>query len=314
MSAPPLTPRRRLLPALLAVITALAGFAALAGAPATGAATKGALVVAAVQDQGTGLAGMVANRPFSVEVEVVDEDGAPMAVNRATTVTLSEVSGPGDLAGSTSAVIPRNSDRTTITGATYSAFGNGIVLAVSASGGMTLEGGTVTVDAASTAVRANASPNSPLNVTDPGCAAPTPEAPVCGYLELPNGANGTVLMSVGACEGVFSCLSGSTQAGLVTALASLKDAAGNALYDGDQPATFIVACDRSRCGQGGVPNFEVWVDVTNVGTLAKAEDCPAKGVLGELDFCLDTVQSKRDGAGDLYSYILFDHDIRASYP
>ena len=30
--------------------------------------------------------------------------------------------------------------------------------------------------------------------------------------------------------------------------------------------------------------------------------------------CLDTVQSKRDGAGDLFSVVLFDYDIRASYP
>ena len=30
--------------------------------------------------------------------------------------------------------------------------------------------------------------------------------------------------------------------------------------------------------------------------------------------CVDTVQSKRNGAGDLYSVVLFDYDIRGSYP
>ena len=316
MPASPARSRRLLTAVVVSFLTALAGLAAVAGTPASaGPPVQGYLQVASVQDAGTGLAGMVAGRPFAVEVRVLDEPGgAPMTVNRDTTVTLTEVSGPGILSGTTTAVIEKQTDRVTISGATYSTFGNDIVLAVAATGGDRLESAQAVVDAASTAVRATASPNSPLDVTDPGCAAPTPEAPVCGYLQLPNGANGSVLMSVGACEGVLTCLGGSSgEAGLVTVLADLKDAAGDALYGDDEPATFIVACDKSRC-QGGVPQIEVKVDVTNVGTLTTAEPCPAKGTLGSLPFCLDTVQSKRDGAGDLYSYILFDHDIRASYP
>ena len=55
--------------------------------------------------------------------------------------------------------------------------------------------------------------------------------------------------------------------------------------------------------------------MTDTGAFAVAPPCPSKGVLGtDQTFCLDTVQSKRDGAGDLYSVILFDHDIRGSYP
>ena len=55
--------------------------------------------------------------------------------------------------------------------------------------------------------------------------------------------------------------------------------------------------------------------MTDTGAFAVAPDCPSKGVLGATQTaCLDTVQSKKDGSGDVFSVVLFDYDIRASYP
>ena len=165
-------------------------------------------------------------------------------------------------------------------------------------------------------MRATATPGTNLSVTDPGCAAPTRAVPVCGFLRLPNGAGGTILMSVGSCVGIVACFTGAgTVPGLVTASVSLKDANGAPLYTKTAPATFVVACDKSLCSNGGVPKFKVLIDVTDTGAFAAAPDCPAKGRLGaDQTACRDKVQSKRDNAGDLYSVVLFDHDIRGSYP
>lgn len=303
---------RGLIPALLVILVA-SGLTALLPATATGGPVKGSLAVVSVNDTGTGLEGAVLGRPFSVVVEALDDAGAPLEVSKATTITLSEVSGDGDLSGNLTGVIPKNGSQATIIGALYSAFDNGVVLRVTATSGLVLSPGEVTVDIASTATRAVGSPRVALDVTDPACAAPTEASPVCGFLRLPNGANGTILMSVGSCEGVVDCLTDG--AGLVTADALLKDESGAPLYTKTAPATFVVACDKSLCGNGGVPNFDVLFDVTNQNDLTIAPDCPAKGTIGEdQEFCLDTVQSRRDGAGDLYSHILFEHDARASYP
>jgi hypothetical protein len=277
---------------------------------------KGTLAVISVGDQGTGLVGAVAGRPFDVVVEARDPLGAPLVPNQDTKVRLSLVTGSGTLAGVLVGTIPKTSSRGTISGATYSAFGNGVKLGVTVVSGTALSGTTTTVNVAATAVRAQASPRSSLDVTDPGCPAPSPSSPVCGFLQLPNGGNGTVLMSVGSCDTILSCRTKSgTTARLVTAEVSLKDENGAPLYTPSAPATFVLACDKTLCGQGGVSSFPVTIDLTNTGAFTQVPDCPSKGVLGAgQDACRDTVQSTRDNAGDLYSVILFTYDIRGSYP
>lgn len=282
---------------------------------ASGGPIKGSLAVISVNDAGTGLVGAVQGRPFSVVVEVQDDAGAPVTLSRDTTVVLSEVSGPGDLSGALSAVITRGNAQATISGAVYSTFANGVVLEVTATDGVALSPASSTVNVAATAVSAEATPGQGLEVTDPSCITPSPSSPVCGYLLLPNGAKGTILMSVGSCGGILDCRADPTgNAGLVTAEAVLKDDNGAGLYSKTAPATIVLGCDKSLCSNGGVPHFVPMVDVTNSGEFSEATPCPAKGVLGEEAFCLDTVQSKRDGAGDLYSVILFDYDIRLSHP
>ena len=277
---------------------------------------KGSLAVISVADQGTGLVGAVAGRPFTVVVEARDPLGAPLVPSQNTTVRLRLVTGSGTLSGVLEGTIPKTSSRGTISGAVYAPFGNNVKLGVDVVSGAALTGTTTTVNVAATAVKAQASPRSNLNVTDPGCPAPSPTSPVCGFLQLPNGGNGTVLMSVGSCDTILSCRTRSgTTARLVTAEVSLKDENGAPLYTQTAPATFVLACDKTLCGQGGVSSFPLVVDLTNTGAFTQVEDCPAKGVLGTgQSVCRDTVQSTRDNAGDVYSVILFTYDIRGSYP
>lgn len=303
---------------ILALVAMLWAAALLLVAPSASQAgsVKGSLAVISVGDQGTGLVGAVAGRPFDVVVEARDPLGAPLVPSQNTKVRLRVVTGSGTLTGVIEGTIPKTSSRGTISGAVYAPFGNGVTLGVDVVSGTALSGTTTTINVASTAVRAQASPRSNLNVTDPGCPAPTATSPVCGFLQLPNGGNGTVLMSVGSCDTILSCRTkGGTTAQLVTAEVSLKDENGLPLYTPSAPATFVLACDKALCGQGGVSSFPITIDLTNTGTFSQVPDCPSKGVLGTgQSACRDTVQSTRDNAGDVYSVILFTHDIRGSYP
>ncbi len=293
-----------------AVLLVVSPSASMAGA------VKGSLAVISVGDQGTGLVGAVAGRPFSVVVEARDPLGVPLVLTQDTRVRLSLVTGSGTLAGVLEGTIAKRNSRGTVAGATYAPFGNGVTLGVAAVSGTALSGTTTTFNVAVTAVRTQATPRSNLTVTDPGCPAPTPTSPVCGFLQLPNGGNGPVLMSVGSCDNILTCRTQSgTTARLVTAEVSLKDANGAPLYSVTAPATFVLACDKTLCGQGGVSSFPIVIDVTNTGAFLQVPDCPSKGVLGAgQTACRDSVQSTRDNAGDLYSVILFVHDIRGSYP
>jgi hypothetical protein len=310
---PALRPRRAL--AFVGLLAAIA-LVALSPAPAQSDSVKGSLDVLSVNDSGTGLAGAVAGRPFDIVIAARDPLGAPLAVSTDTRVRVDVVTGSGTLGGTQQGTIARRTTQGTISGATYSTFGNKVQLRVSVLSGVALSPATVMVNVASTAVRAVATPGSALSVTDPGCAAPTSTSPVCGYLQLPKGGNGVVLMSVGSCDTILTCRTVSgTAARLVTADVSLKDANGDPLYTQGSPATFILACDKVLCGNGGVTQFPVAIDLTNTGAFNVLDPCPAKGVLGTgQTACLDTVQSKRDIAGDLISYVLFTHDIRGSYP
>jgi hypothetical protein len=296
---------------VLTAVVAVAG----ASAPAGAAAVKGFLEVVAVTDTGSGLGAPVQDRPFDVAVEVLDASGQPTTVSRATTIVLEQVAGPGQLAGSISAVIPRNGSGATISGATYAPFANGVELLVRAVSGVDLASAELTVDVALTAVGRVAAPRVPLELSDPGCAVPTAEVPTCGYLLLPNGARGNVTLSLGSCDGIADCRTvGAMSALVVLGVADLKDLLGDPLYDKQAPATLVVACDKVLCGQQGVPMLPLLVDLTNTGPLTEAPPCPTKGVIGaDQQACVDQVQSTRHD-GDLYTYLLFDHDARASHP
>ncbi len=308
-------PARRSVMVVSATVLTAALAMAGASAPAGAEPVKGFLSVVAVTDTGSGLAAPVQDRPFDVVVDVLGTDGQPTTVSKATTIALEQVAGPGGLGGITTAIIPRNGTGATISGATYAPYANGVDLRVRSDSGVRLDPDDFTVDVALTAVGDAATPGESFELSDPTCAAPTPDVPTCAYLLLPNGARGNVTLSLGSCDGIADCRSaGDTSALVAMAVADLKDTLGQPLYSQQNPATLIVACDKVLCGGDGVPKLPLLVDLTNTGPLEEAPPCPAKGVLGEdQQACVDFVQSTRHD-GDLYSYLLFEYDARCSHP
>jgi hypothetical protein len=307
---------RRSFAVMVAAVLAVAFAVAGTSAPAS-AAVKGYLHIVSIADSENpqdGLADkdrpfdIVKDRPFNVVVEVRDAavGGQLTTVTRETTVVLEDVSEPGVVRGTTRATIPRDGSDTTIFGATYSEFANGVEFRVRVERGVDLApSASFSVNVALTAVTDPGSGS--VDLRDENCDAPTSARPTCGRLLLPNGANSKVLMSVGACEGLGNCRS-DIGALVVTAVADL-----GTLY-ANTPATLILACDKTICGGAGVPRLPVvYTFVNGEAPTLFAEECPAKGVTGSFDICVDYVQSTRN-QGDLYTYILFDHDLRASHP
>jgi hypothetical protein len=183
----------------------------------------------------------------------------------------------------------------------------------------------ITVEVALTAVGADAKPGKPLKLKDPNCAAPTSTVPTCGILNLNNGADGHVTLSVGSCDGLVKvndlrhCREvGDTEALVVTAIGSLKDADGDPLYSKKHPAKIILACDKVLCPKGhkhhGVKKIKVIYTLNNTGPLTKvAPPCPKKGVLGKgQEACVDYKNSKRRD-GDLYIPLLYKIDARGAF-
>ena len=202
-----MTPKQSLLQRCLAVLSAtlLAGALVMLStwvpAGATGAPGErgdrddaDALQIVLIKDRGSGLPWPVQDRKFNVVVQAVDDDGEPTEVHEPTKIKLMEVSGPGRLGGNTTAVIQKDFSSTTIKGATYSQFANGVVLNVKVVYGEDLAPDEITVEVALTAVGANAKPGKPLKLKDPNCAAPTSKVPTCGILVLKNGADGHVTL------------------------------------------------------------------------------------------------------------------------
>ena len=91
-------------------------------------------------------------------MQAVDDDGKPIKVSKATKIKLVEVFGPGQLGGNTTAVIQQGFSSTTIVGATYSQFANGVKLKVKVVYGDDLAPDKITVEVALTAVGADAKP------------------------------------------------------------------------------------------------------------------------------------------------------------
>ena len=249
-----MTPKQSFIRRCLAVLSAALLAAALViigtwlPAGATGTHGEGGdrddakrLQIVLITDTGSGLQYPVQNQPFNVVVQVVDDDGKPVKVKKATKIKLVEVFGPGQLGSATTAVIQAGFSSTTIFGATYSQFANGVKLKVKVVYGDDLAPGKITVEVALTAVGADAKPGTALTLKDSDCAAPTAKVPNCGILILKNGADGRVTLSVGSCDGLAERFDGCREAGgitalVITAIGSLKDGEGDPLYSSKNPA------------------------------------------------------------------------------
>jgi hypothetical protein len=334
-----MTPKQSLFRRCLAVLSAALLAAALVmlatwiPAGATGTPDEGgdhhnvdALRIVLITDQASGLPYPVQGRPFNVVVQAVDDDGQPINVSKATKIELKELSGPGELGGKTTAVIEAGFSSTTIFGATYSQFANGVVLKVKVVYGDDLAPGKITVEVALTAVGADAKPGVALKLKDPNCAAPTTDVPNCAILLLNKGADGLVTLSVGSCDGLVKvddlrhCRKvNDTEALVVTAIGSLKDAKGDPLYSKKRPAKIILACDKVLCPKishkhHGVKKIKVIYTLNNTGPLTKvAPACSKKGVIGKhQEACVDYKHAFRKD-GDLFLPFLFAADARCGF-
>jgi hypothetical protein len=327
-----MTPKQSFLRRCLAVLSAAVLAAALViigtwlPAGATGTHGEGddhhdvdRLRIVLITDQDSRLQYPVEGRKFDVVVQAVDDDGNELIVSKPTKIELVEVSGPGDLSGNTTAVIQKDFSSTTIVGATYSQFANGVVLKVKVVYGERLASDKITVEVARTAVGDDATPGERFKLKDPDCAAPTSDVPTCGILILKNGADGHVTLSVGSCDGLIKvddprdCRKvGSTNGLVVTAIGSLKDSHGKPLYSRKHPAKAILVCDKVLCPKtDDVTKIKVFFTLNNTGPLKKvAPPCPEKGELGKgQKVCVDYKNSKRRD-GDLYLPVLFNVDMR----
>jgi hypothetical protein len=328
-----MTPKKTLLRRCLAVLSAALLAAALViiatrlPADATGTHGEGgdddvaALRIVLIRDQVSGLQNPVQGQLFDVVVQAVDGDGNKLKVSKPTKIELVEVSGPGTLGGSTTAVIQQGFSSTMIVGATYSQFANGVVLKVRVVYGEHLASAKIKVEVARTAVGDDATPGDRFTLKDPDCAAPTAEVPTCGILLLKNGADGHVTLSVGSCDGLIKvddldCQTvGNTKGLVITAIGSLKDSHGKPLYSREHPAKIILACDKVLCPKTeDVTKVKVFFTLNNTGPLTKvAPPCPEKGELGKgQKVCVDYKNSKRRD-GDLYLPVLFKIDARMSH-
>jgi hypothetical protein len=85
------------------------------------------------------------------------------------------------------------------------------------------------------------------------------------------------------------------------------------LYPKDDPATVIMKCDKTLCGTGAIRDVFLNFSLLGDASLARAAACPRKNTIGtDQVACVDYVQSKRDGSGDTYLYLLLTRDARVS--
>jgi len=177
--------------------------------------------------------------------------------------------------------------------------------------GVELRTDQITVPIALSAVSDNAPQRgATIDLDDPGCGegngVPNSVEPTCGHL-LTTGAEGDIVMSVGSCDDAGPCTtSGGFTALVVTVNADIQHPQG-------QHSTLILSCDKVLCGGTGVPKRPVIYTFDNSGDLTEtAGACPRKSDLGSLEVCVDYVSSMRSD-GDLYLFVLFDHDVRFSH-
>ena len=287
-------------------VTSRVDFTVVAGPPAV-------LTIDSVTDE-SGAGVLTKNSPFDVVVTARDGYGNPTAYTGTVSLTSSGGAGNslGQLAGTTSVTFSGQATAVAV-GTTYTGYGNGVTLTASAS---PLTPGTSSIDVALFATAQNSAPGQNTTVNNAACTDATPQVPTCSTLILPNGANGKITLSQGACNPFLTCLTGSqNQALLVDAKANLTDpATGKPLYTRNSPATVQLRCDKTLCGGGGTNSFPIAFEPTGSGTFQIAPACPSKGRIGaNQTFCQDFTQNHRDNAGDLVAYVLFLDDLKTTH-
>jgi hypothetical protein len=301
---------------VLSTVLLAAAWAVGISTPASAAAPRALEIVSVTTEANTcpsaARCAILEGQEFEVLVRVVDRNGEPATVSKDTTIVLEEVSGGGSLVfpdGNNEATILRGGSEATFTVLEYTQSANP-VLRVRVTSGVELTPDQIAVPIALSAVADNAPQRgATIDLDDPGCGAgngvPTSDEPTCGHL-LTTGALGDIVMSVGSCEDAGPCrTNGGITALVVTVNADIQHSQG-------EHSTVILSCDKVLCGGTGVPKPPVIYTFDNNGDLTNsAGACPRKNDLGNLEICVDYVQSMRSD-GDLYLQVLFDHDLRMS--
>jgi hypothetical protein len=253
---------------------------------------------------------VVQNTAFTLHVSLTDDFGAAAAFNKDTKLTLS-ATGPGSISP-TGVTMPGGVTAADFS-VSYSTFANAVTVTVSGSA----KGGKTSTLAPGTTQSFNVLQTLKQDGVTLGqsftdgsgpndCVTVSSTNPICGILVLPHGANiGQVLLSTGSCVGI-----GCNTKGTVTQF--IGDISG--LYTRADPATLIIRCYRTVCGQGGVSKLlGVAAESQQAGALTTAPPCPAKNTIGaDQLFCTDQVQNTREGADNSLIYVLFFDDFRGS--
>lgn len=318
MSTHPIPAARRLAVAAVGLLALVAPLA-LAG-PASAAKTAGPTSITVVARTDPGIAAQLtgvpaaslpgvlaaAGTPFEVEVSLWN--GTTPASNPTDTAVTLSAPGPGQLGG-LQGVIPAGASTVKIA-TSYSTATAALQVtarAVNKKSVLTAITASFPIDLALSLLdgQSDALKNGTAGADGSACTTVDPAHPMCGLLSLPGGAVGQVALSLGLCPVAETCRPG----GLVTQF--IADMTG--LYTRTSPAQMTIVCDKSLCGQGGVPQYRVLWSQAATGALTTTPTCPAKGIIGaDQEFCVDTVSSKRDNAGDLRLVVLFLKDVRGT--
>ena len=275
------------------------------------------LAIVSVTDEGTGLPAPVRGQPFDVTFVTEDAFGNVSPVSQPTSFALSRQAGSGTLSGNLAITIAAGQSQGTIPGALYSVAENGVILAISATAGDTLQSAQTAVNVQSFATSIVGTPGVAVTLTSNQCTAPSPQVPTCAFTTFRHGVNGKAFYSEGVCLGITTgCLqNGGETSLLVNVIANLKDANGNPLYSRTDPALTIVACDKSLCAGNSISKYLLIVDINGNGQYVQAPACPSKGTIAPtgVPFCVDYVTSHRDNAGDTLLYFDFAIDYIVHY-
>ncbi|HET6625966.1 MAG TPA: hypothetical protein VFG63_06215 [Nocardioidaceae bacterium] len=321
-----------LLAALGLVLAALSPVAATASPraktpPASVSATATQIVVTSVampgvtvpDTPGTPTFFVVKDQDLDVAVSFVDSQGAPapLSTNKDVDVVLTVAGLPGTPPELGTVTVPANATAATFTAVRIPTATNGVELDVASQPKKPSDaifGTSPSFDVLRDFVGASTA-NTLTSIGTGGgvstsCDA-TPDEPVCADLLLPDRSRVTsdsLLLSLGECDQVITCSAGGSVVQVLVGLTSGSTTPA---------ATLVMKCDKSLCGGGGVPSFDLFVDLTYDAdpTTTAAPPCPDKGVLGaDQAFCVDYVQSTRSNAGDLVMYLLFNQDARVRFP
>ncbi len=260
---------------------------------------------------------VLAGEPFSVQVSFVDAAGRPASFDSDTTLAISTNTGPGNPPSPATGKASRGATSVVLTTSLPSS-ANQVTVTVSAptlTGSKAVTPGTSSPDQrfdVLAELRFQPSAAGAAFVGGMGgqanCATVTSADPVCGSLQLPQGAaSSQVLLSRGLCDAAYAGC-GSTRGSVIQFLADL-----GVLYAKTSPARMIVRCDKSLCGNRGLKKIRLNYSLLGNASLAPAPACAKKNRIGQgQEVCVDYVSSSRDNAGDSHIHLLLTHDARIS--